>query len=182
METTEKIVEAYVRYVKGWFTLPNIKCKGQYEIDLLAIDPSKRRGICRYHIETGVSISGSFSRLTTRPYSSNALKKRIQQPRQRKTLGYFTERKFGAPPVLQKLEEYGLVQGNYGKIIVSWGWNDDVPLAAKQAGVELWDIRDILDEIAERSQSRRTYFTDDTMRTLQLLAKGAMRGRQRGSG
>jgi len=37
METTEKIVEAYVRYVKDWATIPNIKCKGQFEIDLLAI-------------------------------------------------------------------------------------------------------------------------------------------------
>ncbi|MFP5260339.1 MAG: hypothetical protein ACLGJB_00355 [Blastocatellia bacterium] len=36
METTEKIVESYCRYVKQWFTIPNIKCKGQYEIDLLA--------------------------------------------------------------------------------------------------------------------------------------------------
>ena len=36
METTEKIVEAYVRYVKRWATIPNIRCDGQYEIDLLA--------------------------------------------------------------------------------------------------------------------------------------------------
>ena len=42
METTERIVEAYVRYVKGWVTIPNIRCPGQYEIDLLAIDPSLR--------------------------------------------------------------------------------------------------------------------------------------------
>jgi hypothetical protein len=34
METTEKIVEAYVRYVKRWATIPNIKCDGQFEIDL----------------------------------------------------------------------------------------------------------------------------------------------------
>jgi len=53
METTEKIVEAYVRYVKGWATIPNIKCPGQYEIDLLAIDPLS---LGRYHIESGVSI------------------------------------------------------------------------------------------------------------------------------
>ena len=39
METTERIVEAYVRYVKGWATIPNIPCKGQFEIDLLAVDP-----------------------------------------------------------------------------------------------------------------------------------------------
>jgi len=31
METTEKIVEAYVRYVKDWATIPNIKYKGQFE-------------------------------------------------------------------------------------------------------------------------------------------------------
>ena len=34
METTEKIVEAYVRYIKGWFTITEIKCKGQLVIDL----------------------------------------------------------------------------------------------------------------------------------------------------
>ena len=28
METTEKIVESCCRYVKQWFTIPNIKCKG----------------------------------------------------------------------------------------------------------------------------------------------------------
>jgi hypothetical protein len=64
METTEKIVEAYVRYVKGWFTIPNIKCKGQLEIDLLTIDLSDSDAARRYHIESGVSISGGFSRLT----------------------------------------------------------------------------------------------------------------------
>ena len=70
METTEKIVEAYVRYIKGWFTIPNIKCKGQFEIDLLAVDPSNGEGIHRYHVESGVSISGTFSHLTNKPFST----------------------------------------------------------------------------------------------------------------
>lgn len=30
MKTTEKIVEAYVRYFKGWATIHDIKCPGQY--------------------------------------------------------------------------------------------------------------------------------------------------------
>jgi len=64
METTEKIVEAYVRYVLNWATIPNIRCKGQLEIDLLAIDPVK---LDRYHIETSVSSSSAFSRLTGLP-------------------------------------------------------------------------------------------------------------------
>ena len=48
METTEKIVEAYVRYVKNQAPIPNVKCPGQWEIDILAIDPVK---LNRYHIE-----------------------------------------------------------------------------------------------------------------------------------
>jgi len=49
METTEKIIECYVRYVLRWATIPNIKCDGQYEIDLIAIDPLNCE---KYHIES----------------------------------------------------------------------------------------------------------------------------------
>jgi len=47
METTEKIVESYCRYVEQWFTIPNIRCKGQYKIDLLAVD-TRRADLRRY--------------------------------------------------------------------------------------------------------------------------------------
>jgi len=171
METTEKIVEAYVRYIKSWFTLPNLKCDGQLEIDLLALEPRKSRGFNKYHIESGVSISGPHSKLTDKPYSSEKLKVRVKAAAQRRTLGYFIERKFGHQNVIKKLKEYGFKEGNYKKIIVTWGWNDDVPEAAKQAGVILWDFRDILNEIAQVHGRDRTYFIDDTMRTLQLMAR-----------
>ncbi|MDR7584896.1 MAG: hypothetical protein QN158_04810 [Armatimonadota bacterium] len=36
--------------------------------------------------------------------------------------------------------------------------------------MKLWDFQDILNEIAQKSRVDRTYFTDDTMRTLQLMA------------
>ena len=171
METTEKIVEAYVRYVKGWFTIPNIKCQGQFEIDLLAVDAGPCKGIRRYHIESGVSISGAYSRLTNKPFSTEALKERVKQAGQRRTLGYFTGRKFGASQVVQKLKEYDFTPGNYSKVIVSWGWDADVPAAAQEMGVELWDFQAILRKIAKMGRAGRTYFTDDTMRTLQLMAK-----------
>ena len=170
METTERIVEAYVRYVKGWFTIPNIKCMGQMEIDLLALDVSDPAVINRYHIESGVSISGGFSRLTNKPFSTEDLKERLKTARQRRTLGYFTQRKFSDAGVIEKLKTFGFSPGNYKKVIVSWGWEQDVPDAAAQAGVELWDFRDIMTEIAKKSRSHSTYFTDDTMRTLQLMA------------
>src|SRR6266496_1162309 len=57
METTEKIVECYTRYVKGWMTIPNVKCPGQYEIDLLALNPVTLE---RFHSESGVSVSGRY--------------------------------------------------------------------------------------------------------------------------
>lgn len=89
METTEKVVESYCRYVKQWFTIPNIKCRGQYEIDLLAVDTTNPGELGRYHIECGVSISGSFSKLTANEFSEERLKRRVEAAGQRRTLDYF---------------------------------------------------------------------------------------------
>ena len=171
METTEKIVESYVRYIKNWFTLPNIKCNGQKEIDLLAIDTTISNRIKRYHIETSVSVSQSYSKLTTKQFSKEDLKLRLKKAGQRRTLGHFTEHKFGGQDVLNKLKMYGFKNNNYSKIIVTWGWNDDVPKAAKKEGITLWDFKKMLKEIADNTRSNRTYFIDDTMRTLQLMTK-----------
>lgn len=168
METTEKIVEAYCRYVKGWATIPNIKCPGQYEIDLLAIDP---RTLHRYHVESGVSISGPHSKLTAKPYSDSDLKIRTKAAAQRRTIGYFAQRKFTAEPVADTLKKYGFPEGGYSKIIVTWGWQEGVELEAARLGIELWDFRDILAEIAHSFKRERTYFTDDTLRTIQLFAR-----------
>ncbi len=167
METTEKIVEAYVRYVKNWATIPNIKCDGQYEIDLLAIDPIRGS---RYHIESGVSVSGGFSKLTGDIYSPDILKQRTKQASQRRTLGYFRDRKFSAPGILDKLTDYGFKKGNYECVIVSWGWTDEAQKQADEAKIKLWDFREIMIEIANSAKGR-TYFTDDTLRTLQLHVK-----------
>jgi len=168
METTERIVEAYVRYIRGWATIANIKCKGQFEIDLIAIDPVS---LDRYHIESGVSISGSFSKLTARPFSREKLRRRLEQASQRRTLGYFAERKFGAREIGQRLAQYGFVPGNYRKVVVSWGWTGDAATQAAAQDILLWDFRDIIREIASKVRVQRTYFTDDTLRTLQLYAK-----------
>ena len=168
METTEKIVEAYVRYVNGWATIPNIKCPEQYEIDLLAIDPVNSN---RYHIESGVSISQSYSKLTAKPYSDQDLKIRVKTAGQRRTIGYFAKRKFGAKPVLDTLKKYGFKKGTYSKIIVTWGWEDAAEKEARRLKIQLWDFRDILRKIADHFQKERVYFTDDTLRTLQLFSR-----------
>lgn len=171
METTEKIVESYCRYVKQWFTIPNIRCKGQYEIDLLAVDTTNPRKLRRYHIECGVSISGAYSKLTDKPFSPDDLKIRVKQAGQRRTLGYFADRKFQRPEVLAEIEKYGFVPGNYRRIIVTWGATDGAEALAKERDIDLWDFRQLLRDIAAASKEHRTYFTDDTARTIQLFAK-----------
>jgi len=170
METTEKIVEAYCRYIKGWATIPNLKCAGQYEIDLLAIDLNS---LDRYHIEAGVSISGAHSGLTAKPFSPDALKERTKEAAQRRTLGYFVDRKFGLPEVMQTVRKYGFEPGKYQKVIVTWGWEDEAKSQADQQGIVLWDFRDLMREIGKTFEKDRTYFIDDTLRTLQLFGRAA---------
>jgi hypothetical protein len=173
METTEKIVESYCRYVMGWFTISNIKCPGQYEIDLLAIDPSSKASGTRYHIECGVSISVGYSKLTGKEFSRERLKQRLEQAGQRRTVGYFVQRKFGPEEVISQLEKYGFKRGGYSRVIVTWGWTDEAETEAEREGVILWDFRDILKAIADCCRGQKTYFMDDTLRTIQLFLKSA---------
>jgi hypothetical protein len=171
METTEKIVESYCRYVRGWFTISNIKCPGQHEIDLLAIDPSSNTRLKRYHIECGVSISHAYSKLTGKEFSVERLKERVGKAGQRRTIGYFIERKFNPPQVVSGLGKYGFKKGNYSKVIVTWGWSIEAKKEADKGGIILWDFRNILREIAESCSDKRTYFIDDTLRTIQLFQR-----------
>jgi hypothetical protein len=173
METTEKIVEAYVRYVRGWATIPNIRCDGQFEIDLLAIDPVT---LDRYHIETSVSASAAFSKLTAKTFDPLLLKVRVQQATMRRTLGYFIQHKFGTPAIAKRLSQYGFAPGAHKNIVVTWAWTPDAKRAADAAGVELWDFRSIMSEIANAMRQKRSYFTDDTLRTIGLFVRAAELG------
>ena len=175
METTEKIVEAYVRYVKGWATIPNVRCEGQFEIDLIAIDPVN---LDRYHIETTVSGSQSYSKLTAKEFSVERHKERVKKAGQRRTVGFFVERKFGQPKISEKLGEYGFTSENFNKVIVTWDWTPEAEEAATDAGIQLWSFQSIMAEIANSIQHQRSYFTDDTLRTINLFVR-AMKGLRR---
>lgn len=168
METTEKIVEAYVRYVKGWATIPNIRCAGQHEIDLIAINPLDLQ---RYHIETSVSVSQSFSRLTTKAFDPDLYKKPVEKASQRRTLGFFIERKFGPTAVKEALSRYGFIEGQYRNVIVTWDWTPEALDLAQAAGIELWSFQELMREIADAIQHQRSYFGDDTLRTINLFVR-----------
>lgn len=172
METTERIVNSYCNYVEGWFTIQNIGCAGHQEIDILAINPKARGKKKRYHIECSVSISQAYSKLTNNPYDDELRKQRVHVARQRMTIGYFAEQKFGSPHVTAKLAEYGFEGDNYTKAIVAWGWRNWVAEAAAEEGIELWSFTSrILDQLTNKLGSCSGYFDDDTCRTIQLITK-----------
>lgn len=77
----------------------------------------------------------------------------------RRTLGYFIAHKFGTPAVVQKLAEYGFNEGSYKKVAVTWDWTADAKVAADQEGIELWDFRKLMREIAK--SIHRALQTDD---------------------
>jgi hypothetical protein len=93
----------------------------------------------------------------------------VKQAGQRRTIGYFIERKFNLKQVRAELRKYGFIPGNYQKIIVTWGATPRAQALAAKRRIELWDFRDLLREIAAASRNHSTYFTDDTARTIQLL-------------
>ncbi len=172
MQTTEMIVESYCNYIRHWATIPNIKCdRGQYEIDLLAVDPRNMGREGRYHIECSVHITAPFSRLTAAKFSEEKLKQRVEKPRQRMTIGFFKERKFEAPEVLEKLSQYGFEPGNYRKVIVTDGWTNEAEEKAREYDILLWDFNRILLELADLCAKTTKYFEDDTLRTIQLLLR-----------
>lgn len=172
MQTTERIVNSYCNYVKGWFTIQNISCDGHQEIDILAINPRGKGKNRRYHIECSVSISQAYSKLTAKPFSEDLWKQRVHQARERMTIGYFDKKKFKSPFVVKKLAEFGFEGDNYTRAIVAWGWQDGVEEVAAKKGIELWSFTDdVLAELTKKLDGSGTFFDDDTCRTIQLIAK-----------
>jgi len=166
-ETTERIVESYVRYVKGWATISNIKCPDQHEMDLLAINPLHME---RYHIESSVHVPGTgFSKLTNGAFDLEQMKVRMKAPSQRRTIGFFVEQKFGAAGVVKTLANYDFVPGNYHKIVVTWDCETAAKETAKQNDIEVWEFPDLLNEIVALAGNGKHYVMDDTVRTLQML-------------
>jgi hypothetical protein len=169
METTERIVEAYVRYVKGWATVPNLRCDGQKEIDLFAINPITDE---RWHIETSVSISPGFSALTNDPFEPGEHKERLKAATARRKLGFFLAEKFSPTAVEERLACLGCARGKLRRAIVTWEWKDGVQEAAAAHGIEVWALPAIMGEIAQKARDGRAYFTDDILRTIDLYARG----------
>lgn len=162
MESSEKIVETYMRFCKKAFTIPNIKCKGNSEIDLLAISSEGQK----YHIEVSISTSAGFAKLRSTDFRTLS-----DHASQRRCINWIIPYKFNKQTIIEKLHEYGFHNNGYEKVIVSNGWDEDVGGIAVQNNILLWDIRNLLREIINDMSSQTLYFSDDILRLFQVLNK-----------
>ena len=173
MEASEKVVESYFRYVKGYFTIPNLRCGGQKEVDLIGMKESDGK-IQRIHVEVSVTTSGEFNKINAKPYSAAKKKTRGGSASERVKIGYFTDSKFNDSNVLSTLKGYGFSKDNYEKIIVSWDWEPKVEPIAKEKEIKLLRFKDILKEMMDVFGKKESYFSDDTVRLLQLLKRSGV--------
>ena len=170
MEASEKVVESYFRYVKKYFTIPNLRCGGQKEIDRIGMRENDGK-VLRIHVEVSVTTSGAFKKINSQPYSETNKKTRSGSASERVKIGYFVYSKFNDNNVTSTLKDYGFSGNNYEKVIVAWDWDPTVePIAAKN-GIKLLRFKEILKEMMEVFGKNESYFSDDTVRLLQLLKK-----------
>ncbi len=113
---------------------------------------------------------GTFHSTFAQVIHTKRLKQRTKAAQQRRTIDFFIERKFGNSDVLETLKRYGFEEGKYTKVIVSWGWTAGAEGRASEHGVELWDFRGLMREMTETLRGKRSYITDDTLRTLHLYS------------
>lgn len=145
MEASEKVVESYFRYVEGYFTIPNLRCKGQKEVDLIGMRFSNG-SIERIHVEVSVATTGAFSKINAKPFSQKQKKTRNGSASERVKIGYFIEDKFNDLNVVDTLKEFGFENGNYNKILVTWNWEDNVEPIAHSNGITLLKFKGLLEE------------------------------------
>jgi len=174
MEASEKVVESYYRFVEGYFTIPNLRCKGQKEVDLIGMR-SNKGPIERIHVEVSVTTSGEFRRLNAKPFSLEHKRTRSGSASERVRIGYFIQDKFNEPNVVYTLKEYGFENGNYQKIVVAWDWEKEVEPIADENGIILLRFNEILLKIQDKFGKESSYYSDDTVRLLQLLKRSEMK-------
>ena len=102
MEASEKVVESYFRYVKNYFTIPNLRCSGQKEIDLIGMREGNGQ-VLRIHVEVSVTTSGAYKKINSQPYSEINKKTRSGSASERVKIGYFVDSKFNDANVIASL-------------------------------------------------------------------------------
>ncbi len=170
MNAAERIVEAYFRHVRGAFTRTSVRGVGQVELDIVAVDPNKSPMVFS-HIESAVSISSGYSKITNKPFSPSEAKLRQKMAGQRTTAGFFIEKKFFTQEVLATLRQIGCKTQNLKRILVSWEFDNDALKVLQDKGIECLTMKEIFQELADSLALETCDFDSDILRTLQLFVR-----------
>jgi len=148
LEPEVHIIEKYFQIMLKCFTMTNIRCKSNKEIDLLAINP--RTGE-KFHVESRV-------------HTSSAHAFRLED------LDYFVKEKFNHALVKKKINE---IFGNnpYRKWLVIWIAQEiKVMVEAKDKfGIKVVQLGDLIYEMIEKIEVKGS--RDDVVRTFELISQ-----------
>lgn len=144
MEPEVSLIEKYLQTVCKCFTMTNIRCRGQKEIDLLAINPKTEE---KFHVESSV--------WTNRRLNSSSLAKLV-------------DKKFNDLRVKEKIGEF-FGKSDYRKWLVV-SPQDENPQLDKYAGslgIEIWYI-EVMVRMIMRKMCRYGS-RDHVLRTLEIV-------------
>jgi len=145
VEPEVHIIERYFQIVLNCFTMPNVRCKGNKEIDLLAVDPKTQ---VKYHVESRVW---------------------LKQTLHLEDIDSLAKEKFEHPIVREKIQKlFG--NSKYRKWLVIQPQKVDSQLddfARDKFGIEIQYIDTILRMIMRKISS--TGSRNDVLRTLELV-------------
>jgi len=170
MNAAERIVEAYFRHVRSTFTRTSVKGVGQVELDIVGVDPNKKPPTF-YHIESSVSISSGYSKITNKQFSPSEAKIREKAAGQRTTAGFFIEKKFLSREVIETLKQIGCDTRNLKRILVSWEFDDEARKVLQNKGIECLTMKEILQELADYLAQETCDIDSDILRTLQFFVR-----------
>lgn len=159
MEPEVHIIEKYFQEIMHCFTMTNIRCRGGKEIDLLAINPIKRK---KYHIESRVSTIFKLRERATKKKNGSS---------HRDGLDYFKKEKFEHSTVLARIKELfgGL---DYAKVLVVHNTEEPrdalIQKAWQKHGIHVLLMKDIIADLKE--EVKVTGSRDDVMRFVELIA------------
>jgi hypothetical protein len=160
MEPEVHVIEKYFQYFCKCFTMTNVKCEGNKEIDLLSINPITME---RCHVES--RISTTFKLRLEATYTKRGTC-------HRNGLDYFNKEKFEHPAVKKKiLELFGNVP--YSKVLFIWdtqcGGGTIRRIAKEKYGIEIMDLGAII--AVFKGLKLPSGSRDDVLRIMELVSK-----------
>jgi len=150
MHPNEHLVEQYVRIIKKWFTITNIKFGNNREIDILCLDAKGNA----YHIEVDIHKGG----LQWGPEGNDGY-----------SVKEFKNKKFDHKTKRFIRDKYGIRKTH--DIWVCWGIHPNVKRRAlnkaKIHNIEIWEFKEKVKEFMDAIET--SHYGDDIIQSLSII-------------